>query len=131
MNATRTGSAGRGNRGFARASLLLLPALAWGMTCHLSPWITMWALSIGLFAALKLLTLEQAGSHAAPIHRIACYLLLWPGLNAPEFLHAGTANRETAKPVELVFALTKLAAGIVALVWAVRRVHEDSAMVTG
>lgn len=106
-------------RGLACASLLLLPGLAWGTTRHSAAWVTMWALSAGLFAALKLLTLAEANWSEAPSCRVISYLFLWPGLNAPEFLRIKNESKSEPKPGELVLAIAKMAAGIATIAWAV------------
>jgi hypothetical protein len=118
-------------RDLAHVALVLFPSLAWWLTRDLPAWMTMWALSVGLFASLKLLTLAYAGWRDAPLHRVVSYLLFWPGLNAPEFLRATAGSGISAKFGELVFGLTKLTAGAVALLWAVRHVQTYPAIVIG
>ena len=118
-------------RNLTRASLMLLPVLAWWTTRPLPAWATMWALSVSLFAALKLLTLEDAYRHETSIHGVVSYLLLWPGLNALEFLRRGNEPRSNPKAGEFVFAIAKMSGGIAALSWAVRHVQMYPPMVTG
>jgi len=49
-------------------------------------WAEMWALAIGIYAALKLATWLQAQGYRSPMGRSAAYLLAWPGMDAGVFL---------------------------------------------
>lgn len=55
-------------------------------------WIFMWAIAVMMFAALKGLSLHWAKGVKAGAGRMAAYLVLWPGMDAPAFL-AGHAER--------------------------------------
>jgi hypothetical protein len=79
-------------------------------------WLAASVVALGLFFALKLLTLHGStrGANAA---RIFAYLALWPGMNARTFLGSVRVPRPEGR--ELAFALAKLAFGLVLVAWSV------------
>jgi hypothetical protein len=84
------------------------------------PWVVMWAIAGGLFAACKWLTWWLAP--AAPPWRQVAYLLAWQGMDATVFLDATPLRREW-RPTggEWLFAFAKLALGV-GMVWGIVRV---------
>src|SRR5687767_3588614 len=61
-------------------------------------WIPMWPLAISIYAGFKWLTFLDCGeAPRASVVRSIGYLLLWPGMNAQEFLTShGNIIRPTA-----------------------------------
>jgi hypothetical protein len=79
------------------AALIVLPAIAFALRAHMSPWTFMWSLSIALFFGCKWETLVRAGSSgiSVPLARSLAYFFLWPGMDAKAFL---SAPKATEKP---------------------------------
>ncbi len=94
------------------------------------PWVVMWALAAGLFAACKGLTWRRAPP--APVRRQAAYLLAWPGMDAAAFLDPHPLPRDRRPtPGECAFAAGKLALGV-GITWgAVRLVPADVPFLRG
>ena len=81
----------------------------------------MWALAAVIYVALKWLTWRRTPRPDAPPWRHVCYLLAWPGMDAPAFLDVRLRPpRPTAG--EWWFAAGKFAAGVGVLYGCVRLV---------
>ena len=97
-------------------ALLCVGSVGW-LVREMPGWAAMWTLAMTEFAALKFVTLHGV-SGTAPRGRTAAYLFLWPGMNAPAFIH----DRRTAGPppetIEMFAALAKTAFGIGLIGWA-------------
>jgi len=85
--------------------------LAW----DIPRWVLMWSIAVTMFAALKALSLHWARGSNAKSSRIAAYLFLWPGMDAPAFL-TGKADRAPDRR-EWGFAALKttIAVGLIGL----------------
>lgn len=92
----------------------VLPVAA-GLACRIHPaWLLMWATALGLFLGFKWLTWRRArGGNFG--WRDAAYLCAWVGLDAKAFL-TPMEQRAAASATAVVFALVKLAFGIISLV---------------
>jgi len=87
---------------------------------RLPPWVFMWVLALGIYAALKWASWwRSAGRRQAPTGRSLGYLIAWPGMDAESFLDD---SRQVTAPEsgDWVWAFLKTIAGIV-LVWLVPR----------
>jgi alginate O-acetyltransferase complex protein AlgI len=94
------------------------------------PWVVMWALAVGVFAACKWLTWRRAPQ--APVWRHLAYLVAWPGLDAGAFFDSRPLPADR-RPTggEWLFAAAKLLLGA-ALVWvAVPLVPADRPLARG
>lgn len=102
----------------AWAPLVLFPLSAIGLRAMLVPWVFMWLLAAAIFAGCKWQTWweAQAARHSANWGRSLAYLLLWPGMDAEEFLETGMEHRRVL-PREWLEALAKTLAGA-ALIYA-------------
>lgn len=103
--------------------LVLLAALAITLGAKQRPWVFMWLLAIVIFAGCKWLTWWQeriAGFAAANWKRSAAYLLLWPGMDAQEFLESA-CKKPHIQAKEWFAAIAKTLTGV-ALIWAGARV---------
>lgn len=80
-------------------------------------WGLMWLLAVAIYAALKLTSWLMCSHGSANAWRHALYLLAWPGMDADAFLYGDRANRPTLG--EWAFAVAKLAAGLVILLFVV------------
>lgn len=116
---------------FGLLIVVLLPALVGWLTRREPTWVTMWAMAVTQFFALKVLTLtglELAGKG----RRVAAYLLAWPGMNAAEFLGPRRATERLAVGGrELAWALAKLVLGLAASGWAVAHVFSRPPLLVG
>jgi membrane bound O-acyltransferase family protein len=103
--------------------VIFLPSLTIALRSRLLPWVFMWLLAVAIFAGCKWQTWWQArvaGLGAGNWKRSAAYLLLWPGMDAPEFFD-GTAERQRIPSSEWFKGIAKTVAGI-ALIWAGARI---------
>ena len=105
----------RGWIGWAPVAVLPLAAIA--LRAVLIPWVFMWLLAAAIFAGCKWQTWWEAreARRARNWRRSAAYLLLWPGMDAAEFLETGVEKRRV-QPREWLAALVKALAGV-ALIW--------------
>lgn len=94
-----------------------LPLLAALERNDLPAWAFMWLMAFALFAGCKWLTWWTAREVSQSGGRSIGYLLLWPGMDAVEFLDARRIPPRLA-PKQWCFAILKTAFGAV-LIWAV------------
>lgn len=99
---------------------ILLPVSVVLVARHLPPWALMWLMAAAIFYGCKWLTWRTA----SPQLRSSClrslaYLLLWPGMDARQFLDP-TAAVDRPDLREWVGAIAKMTLGA-ALVWIVAR----------
>ncbi|HXB61096.1 MAG TPA: DCC1-like thiol-disulfide oxidoreductase family protein [Candidatus Acidoferrales bacterium] len=101
--------------------LATLPFLALLSKAYMTPWIFMWAMAFALYGGCKWLTYREAVRHGARpgLRRTLGYLLVWPGMDAVDFLDE---KKAPAKPrtMEWAWATTKMCFGV-GLVWGVTR----------
>ncbi len=90
----------------------------------------MWVMSAIIYAALKLQSYRGAPVACAGLKRSAAYLLLWPGMNAGEFLHRPRKPRNI-RSTEWAGAIAKLLLGIFLLWFVVRRIPASADLVRG
>lgn len=85
-------------------------------------WAVMWLLAFAIYAGAKWLTLVYAvlAMPAANGWRALCYLLAWPGLDAPTFLGVAVRPKSRPGPGEWTLAIAKTALGAL-LFWGVAR----------
>lgn len=104
------------------APLILLPLLSVILGAKQRPWVFMWLLAIAIFAGCKWLTWwqERIAGFAANWKRSAAYLLLWPGMDAQDFLDSAR-EKPHIQAREWFAAIAKTIAGF-ALIWAGARV---------
>ncbi len=102
--------------------LAALPLAVIALRGAMIPWGFMWLLAVAIFAGCKWQTWWQAraAGRARNWKRSLEYLLLWPGMNAEEFLEKSAWNRRL-EPHEWLAALVNTLAGA-ALIWAGARV---------
>lgn len=115
--ATRGRSAGR-SRDWLGAVGFIAPVLVLPLQDRLPAWAFMWVLAVAIFAACKWLTWWNATKHA-PLRRSISYLLLWPGMNANEFLDSRVPVKRPL-PGAWLNAVARTAIGAV-LVWLLAR----------
>lgn len=100
--------------------LAILPAITLPFRSNLAPWVFMWLLAVAVFAGCKWQTWWEVRAQLQPgWKRSAGYLLLWPGMDAREFLARGIEIPGVA-PREWFSALLKTIAGAV-LFWSAAR----------
>lgn len=113
------------------ATLMLLPIGAWWAARGAPPWGTMWAIAFAEFLGVKLLTLSRLW-RPAPAWRVAAYIALWPGMDAPAFLGVRLGKKvPPASILEWTFAFAKLASGLAAIGWAVAHANTAEPMIVG
>jgi Membrane bound O-acyl transferase family len=96
--------------------LVVLPVATLAFRSALIPWVFMWLLAIAIFLGCKWWTWWEARArHAGTWQRSASYLLLWPGMDAEEFLGPAT-ERPSVEGREWLAALCKTLAGAL-LIW--------------
>lgn len=92
--------------------LLILPmAASWILVPGLSPFATMVAISLSLYALIKLHVLTQnaaSGGNVSPFEILA-WFFAWPGLDARAFFRRSVVNRPPL--LEVLFAVAKVAFG--------------------
>jgi hypothetical protein len=104
----------------ATTPLLLFPALAIAARNRMPAWLFMWALSFGIFAGLKWMTLWKARIRIPhDLGRSFAYLVAWPGMDAETFLDA-EKRPPNPSAQDWLWAALKTALGVV-LLWAVAR----------
>lgn len=79
-------------------------------------WVLMWFIAVTMFAILKILSLAWAKDLHAGGAKIAAFLLLWPGMDAPAFLTGRTRRPPNAG--EWTAAALKTALAIILIVFA-------------
>ncbi len=121
-----------GERPIAATALLMLIAAA---ICALLPglpeWQVMWLLAIAMYGSAKWLTLASLPiTTRASTGRIFGYLLLWPGMNAKEFLDVKAA---VARPKggEWLLAIVNLVWGLVLIYGVAHHLTDRSAILAG
>jgi Membrane bound O-acyl transferase family len=101
--------------------LALLPPAVMVFQSTLVPWLFMWLLAVAIFAGCKWQTWWTTHSrHARSWRRSLAYLLLWPGMDADQFLATETGP-PTVEAREWREALIKTLAGAL-LIWTAVRV---------
>ncbi len=75
------------------------------------PWLVMWTIAVVIYSACKIASWIVSRT-PAPGWKHAVYLLLWPGMNADEFLKSPTPPVAAPKGTEWLFAAGKLAFGV-------------------
>jgi hypothetical protein len=103
----------------AAGMAVLIPCGVAAVLWRAEPWALMWGLAAALFLVLKILTARTEWDHAGG--RLGGYVFLWPGMDARAFFSVGRVDPAAARPVELAWAITKLAAGALACGWAAQR----------
>jgi len=97
--------------------LFVLPCAAVAFQAFLAPWVFMWLLAVAIFAGCKWQTWwEGRSAQGQTWLRSLAYLLLWPGMDAEEFL-APQVERPGVRAREWFAALVKTLAGAL-LMWA-------------
>jgi Membrane bound O-acyl transferase family len=95
------------------------------------PWVLMWVLAGGIYAACKWLTWSRTPTMGATTGRQLAYLFAWPGMDAKAFLAHRLPEKARPKSGEWLFAAAKTALGI-GLVWGVvPLVPADSPLLRG
>lgn len=107
------------------APLVVLPVLTIAFRSFMVPWVFMWVLCAAIFAGCKWQTWWDARvtSCSATWIRNVAYLLLWPGMDAKEFLEAGE-NRRGIQPREWLAAAGKPLVGA-GLIWVAARLFSS------
>jgi alginate O-acetyltransferase complex protein AlgI len=101
---------------FVSAALAVMPTARQN---PMPPWLTATIIALGVFFALKLVSLR--GCDLAARGRVLAYVFLWPGMNARSFLDCSRRETPRPSPGELALALLKLGVGLFAGWWAVTR----------
>lgn len=83
----------------------------------MAPWVCMWGLALGIYAALKSLSWWNCTA-VAPVWKHAAYLLAWPGMDADTFLRVPSKPVPSVPLSEWCFASGKFIAGLM-LLWVV------------
>lgn len=126
--ATRAANAKRLQMGW----LLILPmAASWILVPGLSPFATMVAISLSLYALIKLHVLAQyaaSGENVSPFDMLA-WFVAWPGLDARAFFRRSVVNRPTL--LEGLFAVSKVAFGGGMLFLVAPAFRVDSELISG
>ena len=91
-------------------------------------WVFMWLFAVAVFAGCKWLTWWFART-GAPWMRQLGYLLAWPGMDAPTFLLTPSHRRPSWD--EWLFALGKLAFGVVLLAIVIPRLSAGQTLLRG
>ena len=91
----------------------------------------MWLLAVSIYCGLKWLTFASSPlARHSSMTRTLGYLLLWPGMNATEFLD-GRSHAARPPQREWLLAITNLSAGLVLLFVVVPRLNGENALVAG
>jgi hypothetical protein len=101
--------------------LVMLPSIAAAMRGTLPPWIFMWVLAVAVFAGFKWWTWWGDIGHGREGGgiRSIIYLLLWPGMDAKQFLRRDGVVTKPGLGV-WIFALAKTMFGAL-LIWGLAR----------
>lgn len=110
----------------ATAALVVWPAVAWSTTRNEAAWVVMWAIALAEFFSLKLFTLVECGRPVCNGRALA-YLVLWPGLNAREFLAERAPIPAWSRGRVLAGALANIAGGAALVGWAVTHAARPTA----
>lgn len=113
--------------------LILLPALSITLGAKQRPWVFMWLLAIAIFAGCKWLTWWQErneGFAAANWKRSVAYLLLWPGMDAHEFLRSAY-EKPRIQAREWFVAIAKTLTGVALILGGARVISLDHPMLGG
>ena len=112
--------------------LLILPiAASWILVPGLSPFVTMSAISLSLYALIKLHVLVHyaaSGENVSPFDMLA-WFFAWPGLDARAFFRRGVVNRPTL--LEELFAVAKVGFGGLMLFLVAPAFRAHSELVSG
>ena len=125
----QSGFGGRGSVGWL--PLVVLPIATLAFRSALIPWVFMWLLAMAIFAGCKWQTWwESRATDRSSWPRSAAYLLLWPGMDAEQFLRPAT-QRPVAEARQWLAAACKTLAGAL-LIWvAVRFVSPRHSLAAG
>jgi predicted DCC family thiol-disulfide oxidoreductase YuxK len=101
--------------------LAALPCVALVLRTHVAAWVFMWAMAFALYSGCKWLTYRETLRRGLRpgLRRTLTYLLVWPGMDANDFLNERKVARKPGK-IEWHFAIAKMGFGAVML-WAVTR----------
>jgi alginate O-acetyltransferase complex protein AlgI len=121
------GVEGKQSRQWLGAAAFLVPMLVLPLQDQLPAWAFMWLLSFTIFGACKWLTWWEATKRVSS-HRSIPYLLLWPGMNADEFLDSN-ARVERPHLDDWLKGIARTAFGA-ALLWLVAR-HAPGPLTAG
>jgi hypothetical protein len=107
-----TPNSGRERAWIGWMPIAVLPLACVAFRSVLIPWVFMWLLAGAIFAGCKWRTFWDArhASFKRSWRRSAGYLLLWPGMDAEQFLDLSGAGRHV-QPREWLAALVKTLAG--------------------
>src|SRR3569833_180136 len=95
-------------------------------------WMYMWMLAFAIFAGCKWLTWRRTPMPHASLARHLGYLFAWPGLDAAAFLDPHPAPPIRApKPIEWLFAASKLSLGLLLLFVVARQLPADDPYLVG
>lgn len=121
------GALGEQSRDWLAGVGFIAPVLVLPLQDKLPAWAFMWVLALAIFAACKWVTWWEAAKRGASLRSIS-YLLLWPGMNASEFLDA---NARVKRPPlkEWLNAAARTAFGAV-LIWLLAR-HASNPLAAG
>lgn len=112
--------------------LLMLPvAASWSLVPGLSPFVAMCAISLSLYALIKLHVLTHytaSGGDVSPYDMLA-WFFAWPGLDARAFFRRSVVDRPTLLEASFAVAKVGFGGGMLFLVAPAFRV--DSALVSG
>lgn len=102
------------------------------MTAGVPDWVELWALAGVLFHAGKWLTWRAAvrAGLRAPRARVACYFVLWPGMDAPAFLDPARGADPPARR-EWLAASAKTLVGLSLVYGGARLVPQDLPLLVG
>jgi alginate O-acetyltransferase complex protein AlgI len=96
------------------APLVILPGLVITLRAKLVPWAFMWSLAAAIFWGCKWLTWWQARSSSPGARnwmRSAAYLLMYPGMDAWDFL-GSAREKQRIHPTAWLAAVSKALAGV-------------------
>jgi Membrane bound O-acyl transferase family len=112
--------------------LIVLPLAALTLRSALPAWAFMWLLAAAIFTGCKWQTWWDSSAGRLPGHwkRSFAYLLLWPGMDAEEFLDTHAEPRRI-QPHEWMAASAKTAAGAALISAGVRESFSSHFLVAG
>jgi Membrane bound O-acyl transferase family len=112
--------------------LVVLPAVACAGRSWLQPWQFMWLLSAGIFLGFKWQTwIHSCAARAqASLSRNVGYLVLWPGMNADNFLD-DTLSMHKSEPARWLAVFAKTLFGVALIAFAARRLSQMPPLVAG
>src|SRR5262249_31268639 len=103
-----------GLRWFDWLPLIVLPVAVVTLRNGMPPWVFMWALTGTIFIGCKWLTWRKALLSGVRSNRARslAYLFTWPGMDAPQFLGAKSADTSRPTKTQWLFAAAKTFAGV-------------------